>query len=83
MILDENEKAPRLNEYATLFDVYIDRALQNDSVPGEDILEHAGDIYAMVGDMTRALEYWQKAAETAPDFNVVLRKKIKKKKYIK
>lgn len=62
---------------------YIDRALQNDSVPGEDILEHAGDIYAMVGDMTRALEYWQKAAETAPDFNVVLRKKIKKKKYIK
>ena len=39
MILDENEKAPRLNEYATLFDVYIDRALHHlppDSSPTDD-----------------------------------------------
>ena len=62
---------------------FIDRALQNDSVPGEDILEHAGDIYALNGNIDQAVEYWKKAAETAPEFNVVLRKKIKKKKYIK
>lgn len=39
MILDENEKAARLNEYASLFDVYIDRALRHqppDSSPTDD-----------------------------------------------
>lgn len=39
MILDENEKAARLNEYASLFDAYIDRALRHqspDSSPTDD-----------------------------------------------
>lgn len=91
-IMAEPRNATYLDTYAwVLFKLgrygeakeFIDRALQNDSVAGEDILEHAGDIYAMNGDITRAMEYWQKAAETAPDFNVTLRKKIKKRKYVK
>ena len=62
--------------------IYIDQALQNDSTIGAVVTEHAGDIYALSGDMTTALELWKKAYEEAPD-NKVLRRKIKRKKYIK
>lgn len=62
--------------------IYIDQALQNDSTIGAVVTEHAGDIYAMSGDMTTALDLWKKAYEEAPD-NKVLRRKIKRKKYIK
>ena len=62
--------------------IYIDQALQNDSVPGAVILEHAGDIYALCGDMERAVELWQQALDNDPD-NKMLRRKLKRKKYIK
>ena len=62
--------------------IYIDQALQNDSTAGAVVTEHAGDIYALNGDMATALSLWQKAYEEAPD-NKVLRRKIKRKKYIK
>lgn len=62
--------------------IYIDQALQNDSTAGAVITEHAGDIYAMNGDITTALDLWRKAYSEAPD-NKILRRKIKRKKYIK
>lgn len=62
--------------------IYIDQALQNDSLPSHDILEHAGDIYAQCGDIDQALNYWQEALADNPGDKVLLRK-IKKKKYIK
>ena len=46
------------------------------------VTEHAGDIYAMNGDMERAVELWQRALQDDPK-NKVLIKKIKQKKYIK
>ncbi|MDD7258094.1 MAG: tetratricopeptide repeat protein [Prevotellaceae bacterium] len=62
--------------------IYIDQTLQNDSMPTGVVLEHAGDIYAMNKDMTRALDYWQKARDAGNDSKVLARK-IKLKKYIK
>ena len=64
--------------------VYIDQALQNmdESQSNEVIIEHAGDIYVMNGDVDRALAFWQEAQEKAPD-NETLNRKIKLKKYLK
>ena len=62
--------------------VYIDQALQNDSLPGAVILEHAGDIHALCGDMEEAVIQWEKALADDPQ-NKLLRKKIKRKKYMK
>ena len=43
--------------------IYIDQAIScdSDSVQSGVIIEHAGDIYAMNGDIDKAVEYWQKA----------------------
>ena len=62
--------------------IYIDQALACDSLPGNVIVEHAGDIYAMVGDMDKALEYWQRALDETEGENAILQRKIKLKKYI-
>jgi tetratricopeptide (TPR) repeat protein len=62
--------------------IYIDQAIQNASTPSPDIYEHAGDIYALNGDIPTAINYWQQALAKAPD-NKLLAKKIKRKKYIK
>ncbi|MBR1415955.1 MAG: tetratricopeptide repeat protein [Prevotella sp.] len=62
--------------------IYIEKALQNDSTPGAVVHEHAGDIFALCNDMDRAMEYWQ-AAQTEDPKNQLLRRKIKKKKYLK
>ncbi len=62
--------------------VYIEQAVQNDTTRSGVILEHAGDIHALCNNMDQALEYWQEAFLKMPD-NKLLRKKIKKKKYIK
>lgn len=61
---------------------YIEQALNNDSVPSHEVLEHAGDIYANCGDMEKAVEYWMKA-QTTDKKNKILNRKIKRKKYIK
>ena len=60
---------------------YIDMAVSNDSVPSSVVLEHAGDIHAMCGDMAKAVEYWQKAL-ALDETNKVLIRKIKLKKYV-
>ena len=62
--------------------IYIDQALQNDSTPSHDVLEHAGDIYAQCGDTAQAVGYWQQALTDNPDDKILIRK-IKRKKYIR
>lgn len=62
--------------------IYIDQAVQNDSTANSVILDHAGDIYALNGDMEAAVEFWQRALADDPQ-NKMIRKKIKRKKYIK
>ena len=62
--------------------IYIDQTLQNDSMPGAVVIEHAGDIYALNGDIGKAVEYWQQALAQDPA-NKLLARKIKRKKYIK
>ncbi len=62
--------------------IYIDQAVQNDSTASSVILDHAGDIYALNGDMDSAVKFWQQALADAPQ-NKIVRKKIKRKKYIK
>jgi Tfp pilus assembly protein PilF len=62
--------------------VYIDQALQNDSTVGAVVTEHAGDIYAMAGDLEGAIGLWRQALEQDPT-NKILARKIKRKKYIK
>lgn len=62
--------------------VYIDQAVQHDEDGSAVILEHAGDIHAVCGDMEKAVDLWRKAAEKDPA-NKLLAKKIKQKKYLK
>lgn len=63
--------------------IYIDQAMANDSTEDmhSDIYEHAGDIYAMLGNTDKAVELWQKAADRGSD-SKLLRRKIKRRKYI-
>ncbi len=64
--------------------IYIDQALANDtdSLQSDVIIEHAGDIYAMNGDMEKAVELWKKAQDAGSD-NPILPQKINEKRYIK
>lgn len=62
--------------------LYINQAVASDTVASDVILEHAGDIYAMNGDIVRALDYWRKAKDAGSESKVLIRK-IRQKKYIK
>lgn len=64
--------------------MYIDQALANDSTTDDngDIYEHAGDIYAMYGNMDKAVELWTEATKRGSE-SKALKAKIKKRKYIK
>lgn len=62
--------------------IYIDQALQNDSAVGAVVTEHAGDIYALSGDMEGAMALWRQALEMDSQ-NKLLARKLKKKKYFK
>ena len=62
--------------------IYIDQALQNDSAVGAVVTEHAGDIYALSGDMEGAITLWRQALEMDSQ-NKLLARKLKKKKYFK
>lgn len=62
--------------------LYINQAVASDTVVSDVILEHAGDIYAMNGDIVRALDYWRKAKDAGSESKVLIRK-IRQKKYIK
>lgn len=72
--------------------IYIEQALRNDGDKSRVIVEHCGDIYYMLGEKDKALEYWKKAdaieqveeGETPPTEQEIkrLKQKIKLKKYI-
>ncbi|MBR4898181.1 MAG: tetratricopeptide repeat protein [Prevotella sp.] len=87
----EPENATYLDTYAWILfmqkryseaRIYIDQAMQNDSLHSNVITEHGGDIYFFCGDTDEALRLWQKALESDPE-NKVLIRKIKRKKYIR
>lgn len=61
--------------------IYIEQAIRNDSTLSNVVKEHAGDIYAMTGDIGKALDFWQQALKAGND-SATLRKKIQLKKYI-
>ncbi len=60
--------------------VYIQKALDNTPEPSEELYEHAGDIYFFTGDHAKAIEFWEKALELAPD-NELLKRKVKHRTY--
>ena len=72
--------------------IYIEQALRNGGDKSRVIVEHCGDIYYMLGEKDKALEYWKKAdtmketeeGETPPTEEEIkrLKQKIKLKKYI-
>ena len=62
--------------------IYIDQTLQNDTLPSSVVVEHAGDIYALNGDIEKAVSLWTQALADDPN-NKLLARKIKRKKYIK
>ena len=60
-----------------------DELLADERLMG-NIIEHAGDIYANVGEQETALRLWKLAWQKGDDtYTPQLKKKIKKKKYIK
>ncbi len=61
--------------------IYIDQTLKNDEAPDGAVLEHAGDIYALTGDIGQAAEYWRQALEKGGGTDL-LGEKVKQKKYI-
>lgn len=84
----EPENATYLDTYAWILfrqeryaeaKIYIEQALRDSLIDGV-VKEHAGDIFALNGDIDKAMELWQQAQTNAPD-NKLLRRKIKRKKY--
>lgn len=63
--------------------IYIDRAISNDSTEDKhpDIYEHAGDIYALSGNVDKAVELWTEAQHRGGKGKLLARK-IKRRKYI-
>ncbi len=64
--------------------IYADQAVTNDtdSVQSAVILEHTGDIYACLGKVNDAVDFWKKAVKSGGD-SALLKRKIELKKYIK
>ena len=62
---------------------YIDMAIKNDTdtVASPNVIEHAGDIYIMIGHADEAVQYWQKAIDRGGD-KALIGKKIRLKKYV-
>ena len=73
--------------------IYIEQAMQNGGENSPVVVEHCGDIYYLLGEKAKALEYWKKAEamEDVPDDGSTprteeelkrLKRKIALKKYI-
>lgn len=72
--------------------IYIDQAIKNEEDKSSVLTEHAGDIYYMCGEKSKALEFWKEALElsnkdednesgrTKKEIDL-LKKKISTKKY--
>lgn len=65
---------------------YIDKTVQLAEKTAENasLFEHAGDIYAKLGQTSRALEYWRTALQLTqePQTRQLIQKKIKLRKYV-
>ena len=64
---------------------YIDKALSAESQPSDVLYEHAGDIQYQLGDVLRALDYWNRALDIQRETEMVdekLKKKVKLKKIV-
>lgn len=61
--------------------LFIDDALKSGGDESDVIVEHAGDIYYMSGDVDGALTLWKKAKEMGSESKTI-DQKIKRKKYI-
>lgn len=91
-IIEEPENATFLDTYAWILfkreryaeaKEYIDKALSHlESDQNATIVEHAGDIYALNGEMDKAVEYWKRAIKEGGDAKI-LRKKINLRNYFK
>lgn len=62
--------------------IYIEQALANDTTNSYVMLDHAGDIYIMLGETDKALASWRKAIEAGGGDTAAIERKIKLKKYI-
>ena len=70
--------------------IYIDQTLACDSDTSAVLLEHAGDIYYHVGDVERAVDFWQQSYDRADMSEegtgkrlLLLLRKIQSRKYLK
>ena len=61
--------------------IYIDQAIRSDSTLTGVVKENAVEIYAMTGDIDKALEFWQQSLKGGNQ-SAVLKKKIQLKKYV-
>ena len=61
--------------------LYADKLMAGDSAKSAVEYHHCGDIYAKCGDMERAVQCWVQARDNGDD-SKVLKRKIKKRKYI-
>lgn len=61
--------------------IYIEQALKNGGDQHAGIVEHAGDIFYVNGEVEQALVYWEQADKLGSD-SKTLKKKIKQRKYI-
>ena len=61
---------------------YIDMVVKNDTTKSAVIIEHAGDIHAVNGDIDGAVKYWNEALKAGAENETVLRRKIKLRKYV-
>lgn len=62
--------------------IYIDEAMKNGGAESATIVEHSGDIYFMLGEEDKALDFWKQAAGMEHE-SKTLEQKIKQRRYIK
>ena len=60
---------------------YAEKLIQTNEEMSTVEYVHCGDIFAMCGDTERAVEFWLEAQKMGDD-SKILKRKIKKKKYI-
>lgn len=60
--------------------IWIEKSMSNGSDKSGTVLEHYGDVLYKLGDIARALEYWQKAKDAGDDASPFLDRKILEKK---
>lgn len=75
-ILFKEERYGDAKKYIDSAIVHLDTAMTN-----AEVIEHAGDIYAMNGLTDKAVDYWKKALDVKVD-SKMLERKIKARKYI-